>query len=111
MEEFVFKMVILGEKATGKSSLIRRYVHGSFEGRYAATIGLNVSNKRLNLDRVFGGAVKGPDPEVLFDPFEKQFHPPAGFVKFGDGQGGQEEIVGQKFQELFLFGVEVSNTS
>jgi small GTP-binding protein len=50
MEEFIFKIVILGEKATGKSSIIRRYVHDSFEGRYTGTIGLNVSNKVLQLD-------------------------------------------------------------
>ena len=74
MEEFVFKMVILGEKATGKSSLIRRYVHGSFEGRYAATIGLNVSNKRLNLENSLINLLiydieAESDFESLFEPF------------------------------------------
>ena len=47
LEEYVFKIVLLGEKNVGKSSLIRRYVHSSFEGRYTGTIGLNVSNKKI----------------------------------------------------------------
>ena len=47
MEEYVFKIVFLGEKNVGKTSLIRRYVHSSFEGRYTGTIGLNVSNKKI----------------------------------------------------------------
>lgn len=47
LEEYVFKIVFLGDKNVGKTSLIRRYVHSSFEGRYTGTIGLNVSNKKI----------------------------------------------------------------
>ncbi|OLS16512.1 MAG: GTPase KRas precursor [Candidatus Heimdallarchaeota archaeon LC_3] len=74
MEEFVFKMVVLGEKTTGKTSLIRRYIHGSFEGRYAATIGLNVSNKKINLENssinlLIYDIEAENDFESLFEPF------------------------------------------
>jgi small GTP-binding protein len=74
MEEFVFKIVILGEKSTGKTSLIRRYIHGSYEGRYSATIGLNVSNKKINLEDSLINLLiydieAESDFENLFEPF------------------------------------------
>jgi len=60
----------------------------------------------LGLDRVFGCTIKSLDPQMLLDPFEKDFDPPAAFVKLGDGQRWQAEIVGQKDQALVSFGVE-----
>ncbi|MFW9929971.1 MAG: GTP-binding protein [Candidatus Thorarchaeota archaeon] len=74
MDEFVFKVILLGEKATGKTSLIRRYVHGSFEGRYAGTIGLNVSNKKIEIDKTVVNLLiydieAESDFESLFEPF------------------------------------------
>ena len=41
-------------------------------------------NPDLSLHRVFGGAKKCFDTKVLFDPFEKDFYPPAAFVKPSD---------------------------
>ena len=64
----------------------------------------------LSLDRVLGDATKGFDPKMLLDLFEEQFHLPATFVEFGDGQIGQREIVGQKYQALLLRGIKVTNT-
>lgn len=49
MDEYVFKMVLIGDKMVGKTSLIRRFVHDQFEGRYMGTIGLNVSTKDLQI--------------------------------------------------------------
>jgi hypothetical protein len=42
---------------------------------------------------------------VLFDPFGKQSHLPAAFVKRNDGQGWQACAVGQEDQSLLGFGI------
>jgi len=42
---------------------------------------------------------------MLLDPFEKEVHLPAAAVQFGDGQSGQEEIVGQEYEGLGGFGI------
>ena len=52
-EEFIFKIVLIGDKMVGKTSLINRYVHDRFQGRYMGTIGLNVSTKDLKME--YGG--------------------------------------------------------
>lgn len=49
-EEFIFKLVLIGDKMVGKTSLINRYVHDRFQGRYMGTIGLNVSTKDLKME-------------------------------------------------------------
>ena len=61
----------------------------------------------LNLDSVLRGAVKSLDAQVLFDPAEEQFHLPALTIELGDGQGGQEKIVGEEYQLQILLGVEI----
>jgi small GTP-binding protein len=38
-----YKICLLGDFAVGKTSLIRRYVEGSFDDRYLSTIGVKVS--------------------------------------------------------------------
>ena len=48
-EEFIFKLVLIGDKMVGKTSVINRYVHDRFQGRYMGTIGLNVSTKDLEI--------------------------------------------------------------
>ncbi len=42
---------------------------------------------------------------MLLDPFEKEFHLPAAAVQFGDGERGQDEIVGQEYEGLGCFGI------
>ena len=49
-QEFIFKIVLIGDKMVGKTSLINRYVHDRFQGRYMGTIGLNVSTKDLSIE-------------------------------------------------------------
>lgn len=41
------KVCLVGEKAVGKTSLIRRYVLNTFDDRYVTTIGTKVSKKEL----------------------------------------------------------------
>ncbi|MFK5975182.1 MAG: Rab family GTPase [Sulfurovum sp.] len=46
------KIVILGDFAVGKTSLIRRYVDGSFDDKYLTTIGVKISKKLVTIDEV-----------------------------------------------------------
>jgi small GTP-binding protein len=48
--EYLFKLVILGEGAVGKSTLISRYVYDSFEGDSLATIGTDIHFKIVDVD-------------------------------------------------------------
>jgi len=45
------KIVLLGDSAVGKTSLIRRYVFDQFEDSHIATIGSKVTMKRLRIPR------------------------------------------------------------
>ncbi|MFQ5910048.1 MAG: Rab family GTPase, partial [Thermoplasmata archaeon] len=44
------KVCLVGEKAVGKTSLIKRYVLNTFDDRYITTIGTKVSKKELELE-------------------------------------------------------------
>ncbi len=44
MVKHAAKIVLLGDGAVGKTSLVRRYVKGRFDKDYVATIGVNVQN-------------------------------------------------------------------
>jgi small GTP-binding protein len=46
------KVVILGDPAVGKTSLIRRFVLNTFDEKYVSTIGARVSKKEVHLDAV-----------------------------------------------------------
>ena len=46
VEEIVLKkVVLLGDSAVGKTSLIRRFVHDQFDDKYISTIGVKVSKR------------------------------------------------------------------
>lgn len=47
MESIYKKICLLGDFAVGKTSLVRRYVSGSFDDRYLSTIGVKISRKVL----------------------------------------------------------------
>jgi Ras-related protein Rab-11A len=49
-KEFVFKIVILGDSAVGKTSLINQFVENSFEEDYKPTLGANIIRKDVILD-------------------------------------------------------------
>ncbi|MFW9771960.1 MAG: Rab family GTPase [Candidatus Thorarchaeota archaeon] len=48
--QLVFKIVILGDNAVGKTSLINQYVQHIFEIDYKPSIGVNIVIKELDLD-------------------------------------------------------------
>ena len=48
--EFVYKIVILGDAAVGKTSLINQFVEGSFNEEYKPTLGANIVRTDVNLN-------------------------------------------------------------
>ncbi len=53
--EFLFKVLIIGDVAVGKSSILKRFAENVFHANYASTIGVDFKMKKLNLR---GKAVK-----------------------------------------------------
>jgi len=53
-EEFRFKIVVVGDGAVGKTSLIKKFTKGTFEKDYIKTIGAQLSkyNKEINGDMI-----------------------------------------------------------
>ena len=48
--EYVFKIVILGDSAVGKTSLINQFVENAFEEDYKPTLGANIIRKDVLLE-------------------------------------------------------------
>jgi len=51
-KEFVFKIVILGDSAVGKTSLINQYVEKMFQEDYKPTLGANIIRKDVIIDGI-----------------------------------------------------------
>lgn len=49
-QKFVFKIIVCGDWAVGKTSLVRRYATDTFTHDYLTTIAMNVTNKDIDLD-------------------------------------------------------------
>ncbi|MHA1985823.1 MAG: Rab family GTPase [Promethearchaeota archaeon] len=50
LREFVFKIVILGNAAVGKTSLINQFVENAFREDYKPTLGANIVRKDVDID-------------------------------------------------------------
>jgi small GTP-binding protein len=50
LREFVFKIVILGNAAVGKTSLINQFVENAFREDYKPTLGANIIRKDVDID-------------------------------------------------------------
>ncbi|MHA1267665.1 MAG: Rab family GTPase [Candidatus Helarchaeota archaeon] len=48
--KYVFKIVVIGDGAVGKTSLIARFAEKSFQAEYKPTLGTNIVIKELKLD-------------------------------------------------------------
>ena len=44
------KICLLGASAVGKTSLVRRFVHGMFDERYLTTVGVKIDKRTVELD-------------------------------------------------------------
>ena len=51
------KVVLLGDPAVGKTSMIRKFVHDIFDDKYISTLGTKVSSKQLIFEHPKGNGM------------------------------------------------------
>jgi len=49
IKKFTLKIIIIGESAVGKTSLVKKFISGKFTKDYRSSIGTNIFIKKLNL--------------------------------------------------------------
>ncbi len=48
--KYIFKFIVVGSVAVGKSSLINRFVKEKFSESHLATLGVDLASKIINVD-------------------------------------------------------------
>ena len=51
IEKYSLKVIIIGEPAVGKTSLVKKFVSGQFSKDYRSSIGTNIFTKRIKLEK------------------------------------------------------------
>ena len=51
MGEYIYKLIVIGDPAVGKTSLINRFIQDQFESEYKETIGTNIVKKVVKLEK------------------------------------------------------------
>jgi hypothetical protein len=87
--ELLFKIIVIGESATGKSCLMVRYIKDDFNPEYSVTVG-NLVAKRRSRVRLEGGQNR----RYLFDQAADLGHGWAGELPIDRPQLLQEYIGG-----------------
>ena len=64
----------------------------------------------LGAHRVWAGAIKGFDTQMLLDPFEEEFDLPTASIEFGDGQSRHGEVVGQEDERFAGEGIAIARS-
>jgi len=75
-KDFKFKVIVVGDPAVGKTTLIRKYTTGTFQKDYIATLGAQFSNYEENLEgkkvRLFIWDIAGQETfEIMRQKFYK----------------------------------------
>ncbi|MFX1344874.1 MAG: GTP-binding protein [Promethearchaeota archaeon] len=75
--DYSFKLILLGDFAVGKTSLITRFVQNLFKENYHSTVGVNISQKIVKLDentnvKFIIWDVGGQMPKMA--PYRKKFY-------------------------------------
>ena len=50
MENWAFKILLIGSAGVGKTSLVRRFIDNEFTENLSATLGVDYKNKEINID-------------------------------------------------------------
>lgn len=50
MYQYIFKIILIGDCNIGKTSIINRYIHNTFESVYLCTIGVDFMMKTIDID-------------------------------------------------------------
>ena len=86
------------------------------EGRLGSVSDQGEENKSnhgdtdLSHHRIEGGPQKGSDFEMLFDPFEEEFHLPTALVQTRDGACGPVEVVGEEYIHVAILRVDMADS-
>ena len=49
--ESIYKVIVIGDPAVGKTSLLTKFATNQFEERYLPTVGVNIVKERVSLER------------------------------------------------------------